>query len=382
MKSPIRKLLPILGALIWMSGCASIGPPEAPSLELPKPPTDLRAARKADKVTLTWTVPARTTERQSVRYLGKTWICRTFTGALKECGKEVGDADHPAGFEAVRKSDKKLTARFVDTLPSDAQREHPLDFAAYAVEVLNEAGRGAGVSNQVRVALVPTLAPFGGFAASVTGQGVVISWKCPATPQSGTSGVQYLFRIYRRTEGDAGQALKIADVPATGCLEGGGPNERSSPSEQKNIHDSFLDQTFEWEKTYLYRGTLVSAIEVAGKTGVEVEGDDTPEVRVFAHDLFPPAVPTGLQAVFSGPGQQPFIDLIWTPVADVDLAGYNVYRHEAGGITVKLNSELVRTPAFRDMNVVPGKDYFYSVSAVDERGNESARSEETSETVD
>jgi hypothetical protein len=34
------------------------------------------------------------------------------------------------------------------------------------------------------------------------------------------------------------------------------------------------------------------------------------------------------------------------------------------------------------MNVVPGKDYFYSVSAVDERGNESARSEETSETVD
>ena len=48
---------------------------------------------------------------------------------------------------------------------------------------------------------------------------------------------------------------------------------------------------------------------------------------------------------------------------------------------MKMNSELVRTPAFRDMQVVPGKTYFYSVSAVDERGNESGRSEEASESV-
>jgi fibronectin type 3 domain-containing protein len=42
---------------------------------------------------------------------------------------------------------------------------------------------------------------------------------------------------------------------------------------------------------------------------------------------------------------------------------------------------LVKTPAFRDMKVVAGKTYFYSVSAADQRGNESARSEETSESV-
>jgi hypothetical protein len=46
-----------------------------------------------------------------------------------------------------------------------------------------------------------------------------------------------------------------------------------------------------------------------------------------------------------------------------------------------LNSELVKTPAFRDSHVVSGKTYFYSVSAVDERANESARSEEASESV-
>ncbi len=126
---------------------------------------------------------------------------------------------------------------------------------------------------------------------------------------------------------------------------------------------------------------MVSVVETPGKPAIEVEGDDTQEVKVFAHDIFPPAVPTGLQAVFSGPGQEPFIDLIWAPVTDADLAGYNVYRHEAGAAGVKLNSEPVKAPAFRDMQVVSGKTYFYSVSAVDLRGNESARSEEAGETV-
>src|SRR5216117_3377564 len=119
----------------------------------------------------------------------------------------------------------------------------------------------------------------------------------------------------------------------------------------------------------------------AGKPPAEVEGDDTTEVKVFAHDSFPPAVPSGLEAVASGVGQPPFVDLIWSPNTDADLAGYNIYRHEEGTAPVKINSEVVKTPTFRDTTVVGSKKYFYSVSAVDLRGNESARSEEASEAV-
>ena len=68
-------------------------------------------------------------------------------------------------------------------------------------------------------------------------------------------------------------------------------------------------------------------------------------------------------------------------MSDVDLDGYNVYRHEEGSAPVKINAQPIRTPAYRDTNVVSGKTYFYSVSSVDVRGNESARSEEASETV-
>jgi fibronectin type 3 domain-containing protein len=68
-------------------------------------------------------------------------------------------------------------------------------------------------------------------------------------------------------------------------------------------------------------------------------------------------------------------------VSDADLAGYNVYRRAAGEEPVRLSAESVKTPAFRDNGVVAGKKYLYSVSAVDERGNESARSEEAEESV-
>src|SRR6202035_3770549 len=103
MKISMQGLLVAMGALVWLSGCASIGPPEAPSLELPKPPTDLHATRKGDKVTLTWSVHSRTTDRQILRYLGKTKICRSVGSALKQCETSVGEVSPPAGFEQARK---------------------------------------------------------------------------------------------------------------------------------------------------------------------------------------------------------------------------------------------------------------------------------------
>ncbi|MGH9532627.1 MAG: hypothetical protein ACRD2Q_09555, partial [Terriglobales bacterium] len=109
----------------------------------------------------------------------------------------------------------------------------------------------------------------------------------------------------------------------------------------------------------------------------------------------PPAIPQNVQAVFAAAAQG-FIDLTWTPGADADLGGYNVYRRDpvaphrraasAGdpgefGPSHKINAELVKAPAFRDVQIERGQSYLYSVSAVDLRGNESAKSGETRETV-
>jgi hypothetical protein len=333
-------------------------------------------------------------QRQTLRNLGDTNVCRSVEPsgvdhaaadhAAKECGTVVGILPPPANYRISKKpSSQKRTASFTDTLPASMQQANPAGFAGYTVEVLNTDKRGAGLSNQARVPLVPTVPPFSPFEAEVMRLGVMISWRCPRVPH-GTAGVKYLFRIYRHSAGNA-VTTKIAELDATECVAGPGTVARpeglpSSAPTAKRI-TSFLDENIEWESRYFYYGTVVSVIAAAGKAPVEVEGDDTPEVKVFAHDIFPPAVPTGLQAVFSGPGQPPFIDLIWAPVADPDLAGYNVYRHQEGALAIKLNTDLVQTPAFRDTQVFAGKTYFYSVSAEDRQGNESAHSPEASERV-
>jgi hypothetical protein len=255
-----------------------------------------------------------------------------------------------------------MQATYIDNLPRILLVENPHARIFYAISVLNENGRSAGISNVVQVPAVAALPPPSDFRAQVTAEGIVLSWTAVPHGSEGP-GLRHIYRVYRCLEG--GTADTIA---------GEVPLDASSSTQ-------LVDHSFDWEKTYFYRVTVVTLIDEEGKPETQFESDDTPAVKVFAHDVFPPAVPSGLQAVFSGVGQRPFIDLIWAPDTDADLAGYNVFRHEADLEPSKINAELVKTPAFRDMNVASGKTYFYSVSAVDVRGNESTRSQEATETV-
>jgi hypothetical protein len=323
---------------------------------------DLHASRKGDKVLLSWSVPSETMDHQTIRRQGPTRICRSIDPAAVDCDHPV--AEVPASsFPAPPKPKKgevvtKKQANYSDVLPSQFQQDHATDVLTYAVSVLNQSGRSAGPSNTVQIAAAPTLSPPADLQAEVTADGVAFHWKNPTPP--GIRELHFVVRIYRRLDNTKGDTV-AGEVPLTGETE------------------DWLDQTFEWEKTYQYHAAIVTTVTRPGSPDVQVEGDDTPMIKVAAQDVFPPKVPSGLQAVAAGVGQKPFIDLIWAPVADADLAGYNVYRHEEGSAPVKVNSDLVKTPAYRDADVSSGHQYIYSVSAIDLRGNESAHSEEASE---
>ena len=373
MKQSTSHALILALATAFLAGCGTPGVPLPPSLELPKPVTDLHASRKAEKVYLFWSVPTQTTDSQSVRRFGPTQVCRAIDAAIKECGTAVGitppssvpQASSAPGKKAPGKSSNPATktqASFVDTLSPELLKQNPTAKITYAISVQNEDGRSAGLSNQVQVPAAPTLPPPAAFQVQVTAEGVVLSWM--ESPEANEiPPLQYVYRVYRREEGNDNPTA-IGEIPLDASAKA-----------------QMVDHSFDWEKTYDYRLTVVTLISTADKSHAEVEGDDTAEVKVFAHDSFPPAVPSGLEAVASGVGQPPFVDLIWAPNTDADLAGYNIYRHEEAAPPVKINSEVVKSPAFRDTTAAAGKKYFYSVSAVDLRGNESARSEEASEAV-
>ncbi len=248
---------------------------------------------------------------------------------------------------------------YSDTLPLELEEKDPAGFAMYAVEIMSDRGRSAGLSNQVAIPLAPTIAPPSDVSAEVSSDGVRVSWSGGVEPAP-PAGLTFRYRIERRPAG-AGGYITLNDV---------------DPSPD----GSYLDQTFEWETKYQYRITSVTDVR-AGRRQASVEGDDSAPTEVFTKDIYPPAQPVGLQAVFSSIGQKPFIDLTWAPNTETDVAGYNVFRRSAGGEWQKLNQKPTQVPSFRDESVQPGTKYEYSVSAVDLRGNESQRSASTSEKV-
>src|SRR5882762_3951771 len=388
--SSLKSALPLLALCAFFVGCAAPSPPLPPSLELPTPVSDLQAIRKGNQVVLTWTLPTETTDGDGIRFHGPTRICRRLSNVqgssnvqdrMTECGThavELSSSQLETSKENLSaRVPQRILARYTDPLPNDWTRD-TIATVVYAIESLNTSHRSAGLSNQVRVSSASTEPPPTDFTAQLSAQGVMLTCTGPLLSIPGGDGTpHHFYRVFRSTAG-APQPTLVGEI------------QQGTQSQMR-----LVDNTFVWEKTYEYSVNVTTRIATgtphacpgessplpACKDYVDVEGEDSAPATVVAHDTFPPAIPTALQAVFSGAGQKPFIDLTWNANTDADLTGYSVYRREGIGQPARINTELVKAPAFRDINVASGKTYFYSVAAVDARGNESARSEAASETV-
>ena len=344
-------------SIFLLCSCGTPGAPQPPSLNLAKPVSDLRATRTGNEVTLTWTVPTQTTDGAKFRHRGLSRICRAVNrDSINQC----------TPITSVQTSATEKTASYGSEIPSQTSGVN--DYATYAVEVLNDRGRSAGLSNQLKVPLVVVSHVNGTPTLQVTADAVIAT----ANVQSREPSVQQTLEL-RRKEKSAPQESTVAQRPLE--LPVG-----------ESVNVELRDDNFEWEKAYDYRVVIVATPTLPSSAKVSFDADSSPPVEVLTHDVFPPAVPTGVQAVFSGqlPGQPLAIDLTWNPDMDRDLAGYLVYRrlkNQSQTAATKLNPQPISAPSYRDTAIQPGNTYVYSVSAVDVRGNESKRSEETSEQV-
>ena len=87
-------------------------------------------------------------------------------------------------------------------------------------------------------------------------------------------------------------------------------------------------------------------------------------------DTSPPSAPHAVQAVSERDG----VHLTWAANAEADLAGYNLYRTQNGGIALRLNGALLTAAEYIDTTAPADvQGVAYQVTAVDRRGNESAR---------
>ncbi len=345
--------------LALVAGCAAPGMPQPPSLRLPTTVDNLSATRKGDRVILAWSPPGETTDHQTMRWPTTTRICRVInkfpTNVCGEVVKEIKSSE----LATTKPGARRPLVSFEDVLPP-ALIGAP-NQATYTVEILNQRGHSSGLSNQVRIPLVATLPPPADFRAALDAQGPLLQWNALTNPAP-SPNISYRLRIFRRAHAKTEFAL-ISELP----YQVGKGEAR--------------DRNFEWEQEYDYKIASVTVLAIPGRPAEEVEGDDSAQVPLAVHDVFPPAVPNGLQAVFSSVGQKPFIDLTWAPNTESDLAGYIVYRRSTASNFVAVTPAPVKAPAWRDNDVQPGQTYYYTVAAVDVRGNQSAQSAPAEETV-
>jgi hypothetical protein len=333
---------------------------------------DLRAVRKGHKVALTWSQPRDTENRQSVeRHLAVARICRTISSTISDSGlacqhvvRQV-NLEKPVGVAAGGahgKPNAETTVRFIDILPESRDDSDRLQFAVYKVEFRDDRGRSAGFSNPVVVPLAPVL-PARGLHSNLDSRGVYLIWENEIERQS--SSLQFDYRIYRC---EKGSSKRIAV-----------PYLRAVVHTQEGERWSGIDAGIEWEKTYLYSVTSVTRVySQEGHLIAEIEGDDSAPLEITTHDVFAPTVPERLLAVVNRNLEKRSVDILWAPNMDKDISGYNVYRREENGQSVRINSVPFAMVSFQDVNVLAAHKYFYCISAVDMRGNESARSLETS----
>jgi hypothetical protein len=361
------------------SGCGTPGAPQPPSLHLPIPVSDLTAVRSGSTVTLHWTNPRKTTDRLLIKGPIRAQICWQMTSGHCE-SVELVDVEPGAKVE------------FRESLPAEQQEgsARPLN---YFVELRNLKGRSAGPSNPAPVLAGNAPAPVTGLRAEARPDGAALHW---------TEGENTAVRLHRKLlnptapQRDSSQGLMKSQPP---------PVLRDLLVEPGAVRDGALDRTANFGDSYEYTAQRIARVPVNGQVNgqiLELAGDLSVPVRVDMIDTFPPAVPSGLEAV-AVPDDKT-IDLSWQPDTDSDLAGYIVYRADSanpaspdsshpsaksphaesphGGAWTRISGpQPLPAPAYRDSTPQPGHTYLYAVTAIDQTGHESARSPEAAETM-
>lgn len=351
---------------ILLGGCAAPAEPIERKAPVPKAVTDLAAVQAGDDVVLQFTVPRETVDRRPLKQSPAIEIYRVIrpAGQASPAPPAVPPAPRliltiPSAM--VDQFSDQGRIRAVDSLKVEDFRPDGEDVAEYTVRTRSSAKKESADSNSAILHLYPAADPIADLKVETTRAGIVLSWSPPRKTLIGSAPTVAKYRVYRAELDTAGTAAVDAaqnPKPKTPLLKIG-----------EGEAATYRDTLTELGKTYVY-----SVRSVVQYPNASIESGDSNLAKVIRSDTSPPAAPQGLVVVFvPAVGEAPaHIELSWAINSETDTAGYNVYRNEQEGAPgTRLNPELLLTPAFRDMNAVPGRRYFYSVTAVDRSGNES-----------
>jgi hypothetical protein len=377
-------LILMLIALV-AAGCGAPAEPALRHVPVPENVPDLSVHQAGNDVILTFTVPKDTVWHEPLQHPPAVEIYRGFSGSANPANATKPAAPTrllttiPGAMSATYLQDGKI--RFVDNIPPETLAQHAGEQDVYLVRTRASRKKSSGDSNLASIPVYPPAEAVHDLAVTQTKQAVVLQW----TPvQKSTAGGALpgasVYRVYRSS--NAAKSFPLAGNKTAGTQAGAGTGGVDESHGLTVIGDTpappFRDTEFEFGREYVYS---VRSLVIYPET--RLESADSNLLHVTPKDTFPPAAPQGVQVTnVPGDTEAPaHIELSWAINGEADLSGYNVYRSEDGSAPVRVNPETLLSPAFRDMSAVTGHAYRYTVSAVDQAGNESAPSSAVSANV-
>ncbi len=357
--------------LLFVAGCGAPGEPVPPSPPVPLAIADLSARQAGDGVQLTFTLPTKSIGGEKLAAPPAVEILR---GALKTDGSTDSKSFRvvytiPGALVESYRTEGQV--RFTDPISPEETKTHAGGMVVYSVRTRASQKRASANSNAVTVRVFPVPERIASIEVRVTEPAIELSWPVPTRTSAGEPLDTAItgYRVYRAEINASGPASAV--TPSTQSSSQG-KEEANFVALSRTETNSYRDTAFSFDHTYVYM--VRSVIQVEGN---ELESSDSQPVTTTPRDTFPPAPPQGLVAAVL-PGSTAgsvLVDLSWSINLETDLAGYRVYRSEQEGTRGQLiTADLLPTPAIRDTSVEPGHRYWYTVTAVDRAGNESAPS--------
>jgi hypothetical protein len=359
--------LGFLAIAFALTGCGAPGDPVPPSPPVPTPIADLSAHQLGDGVALNFSLPSKTIRGERLQQPPAIEVLR---GELKPDGSPSLKSLHvvetvPGELAAKYQSDDRT--QIVTPIPP-TENHSPSGFdAVFAVRTRASRKRASADSNAIKIHIYPVPAPVGEIKSQLTETAIDLTWQ-PVTQTTGGDPIAVTeYRVYR---GELDSKTYDPKITGPDVLQ-----ERfAAPLARldRTNDPRYADKQFDFGKIYVY---IVRSATTAG--GNELESSDSDPLILKPVDTFPPSVPQGVvAAAIENPETTPpsmEVDLSWSINSEQDLAGYRVYRSEREGERGPLvTQDLLLSPAYRDTSVTSGHKYWYSVTAVDLSGNESA----------
>jgi predicted small lipoprotein YifL len=368
----------LIALLLAAAACGKKGGILPPFVYVPQKAENLKAVQRGQHILLNWTNPESYTDGRPLAGLSAIEIWIYDAGSSPQAGAPAMTAgefeskarqlvvleqkESPPPAQKKEPQKKASPAEPKTTAPRAGEQIYkylltekdlkagPLLFAVRVKEA--KKGRTSEFSDYAAISPQPLPLPPGNIRAQVFEDRVELGWDAPQENFDHSTPARLKgYNVYR--------------------VESLNKLQRLNPDLVRET--KFNDANFLFDQPYRY---FVRA--AASDAAPILESDDSAAADVIPKDIFPPAAPTGLTAMKGAN----FITLIWDAGREKDLAGYKVWRREAGlGQFVPLTPQPILENTHTDTSVEKNKRYEYAITALDRSGNESSKSETVSEII-